>query len=116
MSNLYNALSICVDEVQHYYRAMGGSNQYERFMNWHIPAFVLLTYQDKVGSEGLPYAIWDKTGDLQALVKSKLEGIEPAKKTLEEFVESVTNQISKFNDEREMVEWINFTREQKLRF
>jgi len=93
---------------------MGGSNQYDGFMNWHIPAFVLLIYQGKVGSDLLPYRAWHKTENLQALVKLKLEDTEPNKETLEEYVESVTSQIPRFKNEKEVSQWLNFVKEFNL--
>ena len=114
MSTLYKALSICADEVQHYYRAMGGSNQYEGFMNWHIPAFVLLIYQGKMGSECLPYKAWHKTDDIQSLVKSRLEGVEQNKEVLDEFIKSVTSQFPRFKNEKEVSQWLNFIKEFNL--
>ena len=89
---------------------MGGSNQYHGFMNWHIPAFVLLILKNDIGSELLPYRAWHDTEKLQAFVKSKLEAAAPNKEDIQEFMESVTSRIPKFKDEREMSEWINFTK------
>lgn len=87
---------------------MGGSNQYHGFMNWHIPAFVLLILKNDVGSELLPYRAWHGTEKLQAFVKSKLEGAMPNKEEIKAFIDSTTSQIPKFKDEKEVREWTGF--------
>ena len=108
MSNSLNNLFRCADDVQHYFRALGGSNQYNRFMNWHIPAFVLLVLQNKIESELLPPAIWLNTDELQAATKSRLLSNPPNKEDVTEFIDTTTKQSSKFKDPRELSEWLEF--------
>jgi len=77
-------------------------------MNWHIPAFVLLVFQNKIESELLPYAIWLNSDELQASTKSKLLSNHPTKEDITEFIDTTTRQASKFKDPRELSEWLEF--------
>ena len=110
MSNSLNNLFRCADDVQHHFRALGGSNQYSGFMNWHIPAFVLLILQNNAGSEILPTAIWRNTEQLQATTKSRLLSNPPTKEDIAEFIDRTTKGVSKFKDGEESLEWIEFYR------
>ncbi len=108
MSDSLNNLFRCADEVQHHFRALGGSNQYPGFMNWHIPAFVLLVLQNKTESELPPSAIWLNTDELQAATKSRLLSNPPNKEDITEFIDTTTRQASKLKDQREASEWLEF--------
>ena len=108
MSDSLNNLFRCADDVQHHFRALGGSNQYSGFMNWHIPAFVLLILQNNAGSEILPTAIWRNTEELQATTKSRLLSNPPTKEDIAEFIDRTTKGVSKFKVQREMAGWLEF--------
>ena len=108
MPNSLDNLLRCADDVQDFYRRLGGSNQYSGFMNWHIPAFVLLLNQNKADFEVLPSGIWQNNQELQALVKSRLISNPPTMEDIVEFMGITTKQCSKFKDERERVEWLIF--------
>jgi len=110
MSYSLNNLFTCADDVQHHFRALGGSNQYSGFMNWHIPAFVLLILQNNAESEILPSAIWRNTEELQATTKSRLLSNPPTKEDIAEFIDKTTKGVSKFRDQREMIEWVEFSK------
>ena len=77
-------------------------------MNWHIPAFVLLLNQNDADSEALPSGIWRNNQELQKLIKSRLITNPPSMEDIIEFMEKTTKQCSKFKDQRERVEWLNF--------
>ena len=106
LNNLYS----CADDVQDYFRRLGGSNQYSGFMNWHIPAFVLLMAQNKAESEMLPSAIWRSTQSLQATTKSRLLSNPPSTEEITEFIDWTTKGILKFKDQRENFEWLEFSK------
>ena len=108
MPDSLNNLFRCADDVQHHFRALGGSNQYSGFMNWHIPAFVLLMLQNNAESEILPTAIWRNAEELQATTKSRLLSNPPTKEDIATFIDVTTSQVSKFKDQREMAVWLEF--------
>ena len=108
MSDSLNNLFRCADDVQHHFRALGGSNQYSGFMNCHIPAFVLLILQNNAESEILPSAIWRNTEELQTATKSRLLINPPSKDDIADFIDTTTSQVSRFKDRREMAEWLEF--------
>jgi Fic family protein len=108
MNNSSNNLYKCADDVQDYFRRLGGSNQYSGFMNWHIPAFLLLIYQNKIESEVLPSAIWQNTKELQDTTKSRLLSNPPTTDDISEFIDRTTKLSLIFKDKREHLEWANF--------
>ena len=108
MSDSLSNLFRCADDVQHHFRALGGSNQYSGFMNWHIPAFVLLILQNNAESGILPSAIWRNTEHLKTTTKSRLLSNPPNKEDIAEFINTTTKQASKFKDRRETIEWLEF--------
>ena len=110
MSYSLNNLFTCADDVQHHFRALGGLNQYSGFMNWHIPAFVLLILQNNAESEILPSAIWRNTEELQTATKLRLLSSPPSKDDIADFIDTTTRQASKFRDQREMIEWVEFSK------
>jgi hypothetical protein len=108
MTNSLNNLYFCADNIQDHFRRLGGSNQYSGFMNWHIPAFLLSIYQNKIGSEILPSAIWQNTKDLKEITQSKLLSTPPTTADIADFIDKTTKQTLKFKDKRENLEWIEF--------
>ena len=77
-------------------------------MNWHIPAFVLLILQNNAESEILPTAIWRNTEELQATTKSRLLSKPLSTDDIADFIDTTTSQVSRFKDQREMAEWLEF--------
>ena len=108
MTNSLNNLYRSTDDVQDYFRVLGGSNQYSGFMNWHIPAFVLLINHSKAESEILPSAIWRNTQELQETTKSRLLSNPPSPEDITDFINQTTRGASKFKDKRESLEWLEF--------
>ncbi|MBU3617327.1 hypothetical protein [Polynucleobacter sp. JS-Polo-80-F4] len=103
-----NSLYRCADDVQDWFRRLGGANQYSGFMNWHIPAFVLLVTQNKIGSELLPDVVWRNTQELQATIKMKLTNNTPTEDDISEFINETARQSTRFKDKREGSEWLEF--------
>ncbi len=87
---------------------MGGANQYSGFMNWHIPAFILLVNKDQNESELLPYGIWHETRSLQASIKSRLLSNPPSMEDISDFINRTLQATIKFRDPMEESEWIKF--------
>jgi hypothetical protein len=104
LQNLYR----CADDVQDYFRSMGGANQYSGFMNWHIPAFVLLINKDENESELLPYGIWRDTKALQESIKSRLLSNPPSTDAISDFINRTTQATIKFKNPMEGIEWLEF--------
>jgi hypothetical protein len=105
LSNLYS----CADNVQDHFRALGGSNQYPTFMNWHIPAFLLLIIQeDKIQSELLPSDIWKSTAKLQESIRQSLQEFPLRNKDIKKFVDRTTEGTSNFKNKEEAIGWYDF--------
>ena len=104
LENLYK----CADDVQDHFRRLGGSNQYSGFMNWHIPAFVLLLNQNNTVLNLLPLNILHGTKELQETTKSRLEDNPPSVGDIFEFIDKTTERTAKFKDKRESSEWLEF--------
>ena len=104
LDNLYR----CADDVQDYFRSMGGSNQYSGFMNWHIPAFVLLVNKDLMESELLPYGIWRDSKSLQSSTKARLLTNPPTIEDISDFINRTTQATIKFKNPMEGIEWLEF--------
>jgi len=108
MSDSLHNLFRCADDVQHHFRALGGANQYPGFMNWHIPAFVILLTRDGAISELLPDGIWRGTKQVQDEIRSRLKSNPPTTQDLAEFISSTSTQVKKFKDPEENLNWLNF--------
>jgi hypothetical protein len=108
MPNSINSLFTSADEVQDWFRRLGGANQYSGFMNWHIPAFVLLIAHNKIGAELLPSAIWRNTQELQETIKMKLSNNIPSKDDVSDFINETTRQSTRFKGKSEGSEWLEF--------
>ena len=108
MSDSLHNLFRCADDVQNHFRALGGSNQYLGFMNWHIPAFVILLTRDAAISELLPDGIWRSTKQVQDETRSRLKSNPPTIQDLAEFIASTSKQVTKFKDPEENLNWQNF--------
>ena len=108
MNDSLHNLFRCADDVQHHFRALGGANQYPGFMNWHIPAFVILLILDKPILEFLPDGIFRSTGKVQDEIRSRLKGNHPTPQDVSEFITFTDKQVTKFKDPEENLNWLNF--------
>ncbi|MBU3545457.1 hypothetical protein ICN49_11045 [Polynucleobacter sp. MWH-Mekk-B1] len=108
MNESLQTLFQCADDVQHYFRALGGANQYPGFMNWHIPAFVILVSADETGSELLPDSIWRCTEKIQGEIRSRFINIPPEPQDLADFIATTCKQVMKFKDPKESLNWLGF--------
>jgi hypothetical protein len=108
MSDQLNNLFKSADDVQHYFRALGGANQYPGFMNWHIPAFVILLHMNKPNSKLLPEGIWRGTDNIQNKTRSQLMDNPPEPQDIAEFIAVTNKQVMKFKDPRESSNWNSF--------
>lgn len=108
MNDSLQTLFRCADDVQHYFRALGGANQYPGFMNWHIPALVVLLILDKAILEFLPDGILRSTGKVQDEIRSRLKGNPPTPQDVAEFITFTSKQITKFRNPEENLNWLNF--------
>lgn len=113
MNDSLRNLFTCADDFQHHFRALGGANQYPGFMNWHIPAFVVLLFLDKSILEFLPDGILRSTGKVQDEIRSRFKVNPPTPQDVSEFITFTNKQVMKFKDPKENLNWLNFCEEIK---
>jgi hypothetical protein len=75
-----------------------------------VLTFVLLINRNQAMSEMLPFDIWRNTQALQAEITSKLLPEPPSANGIAKFVERTTQQTSKFKEDRENIEWLEFSK------
>ena len=108
MADSLSTLYACADNVNHYFRALGGSNQYLGFMNWHIPAFTLLVVKGKAGSKLLPQAAWRNTEKLQKEILVKLNLMPLNNPSLDDFITRTSDMVKRFKTKEEEIQWLDF--------
>lgn len=100
----------CNSYAGDYFSRLGGSGRYQAFMNWHIPALVLLVSVGEIGSDLLPEAMWSDTDQLPAQIKLTLQDAIIPKDALLQFIEASDQRLSKLNNPREVEGWNYFLR------
>ena len=105
MPDSQQILTSCNNYAGDYFSRLGGSGRYQGFMNWHIPALVLLVSAGESGSSLLPDAIWSDTDRLPEQIKEMLKGVFIPSDTCLQFIETSSLRLSRLNNLKEIEGW-----------
>lgn len=111
-------LRAAVDEINDYFRHLGGSGQYEGFCEWHTHALLLLLiigidpsaekFYETEDSLLISPRVWRETDGLPEKIAAKLKSINFRPQKVNLFIANTTKKIADLSEIRELFGWLRF--------
>lgn len=90
-------INLYVNEVEDYFRRMGGQGCYESYRDWHPSVLILCLLLELSVDENVHPAMLTKTDNLPSKIKKKLDLLEVDKQTLDEFIKFIKSHLIKID-------------------
>lgn len=90
-------INLYINEVEDYFRRMGGQGCYEGYRDWHSSVLILCLLLELSVDENVHPAMLTQTDNLPSKIKKKLDLLEVDKQTLDEFMKFVKSYLVKLN-------------------
>jgi hypothetical protein len=88
-------INLYINDVEDYFRRMGGQGCYDGFRDWHASALILCLLLRLSVDMYIHPAMLNRTDNLPSLIKKKLDRVEIDKKTFNEFIIFVKSYLVK---------------------
>lgn len=90
-------INLYINEVEDYFRRMGGQGCYEGYEDWHPSVLMLCLLLELNVDENVHPAMLTRTDNLPSKINKKLNQLEVDKQTLDEFMKFVKSYLVKLN-------------------
>jgi hypothetical protein len=90
-------IQLYINDVEDYFRRMGGQGRYEGFRDWHPSALILCLILGLTVDTNIHPAMLSRTDNLVLKTRNKLDQLAIDKKTFNEFIIFVKSYLVKLN-------------------
>lgn len=90
-------INLYINDVEDYFRRMGGQGRYESYRDWHPSALILCLLLELSVDMNIHPAMLTQTDSLALKIKKKLDQLEINKKTFNEFITFIKSYLIKLH-------------------
>ena len=90
-------INLYINDVEDYFRRMGGQGRYEGFSDWHPSALILCLLLQLNVDMNIHPAMLNRTDNLPSKIKNKLDQVKIDRRTFNEFIIFVKSYLVKLH-------------------